>query len=166
MIDSFDHLCRSFLSTTIASFAFAFNILRLLPLLCFLRYEDSVRKLEEEKRKLEFEVETGKERLSIMEREFDSRTAEKKYISEQINITHMELTKLESDLQDTHRRLNEANEDITAKQNRVERLERDLEEKRRECRSYDLEREKSTNQVSLCICHENLAPTLRTLAST
>lgn len=111
-------------------------------------------------------METGKERLSIMEREFDSRTAEKKYISEQINITHMELIKLENDLQDTHRRLNEANEDITAKQNRVERLERDLEEKRRECRSYDLEREKNTNQVSSSICHENLAPTLRTLAST
>ena len=115
---------------------------------------------------MEYEVQTGKERLSIMEREFDSRTEEKKYISEQINITHMELIKLENDLQDTHRRLNEANEDITAKQNRVERLERDLEEKRRECRSYDLEREKNTNQVSLCICHENLAPTLRTLAST
>ena len=110
-------------------------------------------------------METGKERLSIIEREFDSRTAEKKYISEQINITHMELIKLENDLQDTHRRLNEANEDITAKQNRVERLERDLEEKRRECRSHDLEREKNTNQVSLRICNENLAPTSRILAS-
>lgn len=104
---------------------------------------------------MEFEVKAGKERLSIMEKEFDSRTTEKKYISEQINITHMELIQLENDLQDTHRRLNEANEDITAKQNRVERLERDLEEKRMECRSYDLEREKNTNQVSLRIFNEN-----------
>ena len=146
-------ICFRFKYTSFASF------------IIFLRYEDSVRKLEEEKRKLEYEVEAGKERLAIMEREFDSRTAEKKYISEQINITHMELTKLENDLQDTHRRLNEANENITAKQNRVERLERDLEEKRRECRSHDLEREKNTNQVSLRICHENLAPTSRILAS-
>ena len=105
---------------------------------------------------MEFEVKAEKERLLIMEREFDSRTAEKEYISEQLNITRMELIKLENDLQDTHRRLNEANEAITAKQNCIERLERELDEQRRARRSHDREREKNTNQVSLRGCHDNL----------
>lgn len=86
----------------------------------------------------------------IVEREFDSRALEKEQVSQEVSNTRLELRKLENDLQNTLRKLNDANDDVTAKQNRIERLERELEEQRRACRTYDLEREEKTNQVS-CI---------------
>lgn len=113
-----------------------------------LRFEDSNRQLEEEKRRLEFELKTAKERLLIVEREFDSRALEKEQISQEISSTRIELRKLENELQNALRKLNDANDDVTAKQNRVERLERELEDQRRANRSHDLDREQRTNQVS------------------
>ena len=96
---------------------------------------------------MEFELSIAKERLLIVEREFDSRAVEKEQISQEISGTRTELRKMEIELQNALRKLRDANDDVTARQSRLERLERELEDQREECRLHEFEREKKAEQV-------------------
>ena len=96
---------------------------------------------------MEYELSIAKERLLIVEREFDSRAVEKEQISQEISGTRTELRKMEIELQNALRKLRDANDDVTAKQSRLERLERELEDQREECRLQEFDREKKAEQV-------------------
>lgn len=96
---------------------------------------------------MEYELSIAKERLLIVEREFDSRAVEKEQISQEISGTRTELRKMEIELQNALRKLRDANEGVTARQSRLERLERELEDQREECRLHEFEREKKAEQV-------------------
>ena len=96
---------------------------------------------------MEYELSIAKERLLIVEREFDSRAVEKEQISQEISGTRTELRKMEIELQNALRKLRDANDDVTARQSRLERLERELEDQREECRLQEVDREKKAEQV-------------------
>lgn len=96
---------------------------------------------------MEYELSIAKERLLIVEREFDSRAVEKEQISQEISGTRTELRKMEIELQNALRKLRDANDDVTARQSRLERLKRELEDQREECRLHEFDREKKSEQV-------------------
>lgn len=96
---------------------------------------------------MEYELSIAKERLLIVEREFDSRAVEKEQISQEISGTRTELRKMEIELQNALRKLRDANDDVTARQSRLERLERELEDQREESRLHEFDREKKAEQV-------------------
>ena len=96
---------------------------------------------------MEYELSIAKERLLIVEREFDSRAVEKEQISQEISGTRTELRKMEIELQNALRKLRDANDDVTARQSRLERLERKLEDQREECRLNEFDRVKKAVQV-------------------
>ena len=96
---------------------------------------------------MEYELSIAKERLLIVEREFDSRAVEKEQISQEISGTRTELRKMEIELQNALRKLRDANDDVTARQSLLERLERELEDQREKSRLHEFDREKKAEQV-------------------
>ena len=122
-------------------------LLSAFSMLFLLRFEDSNKLLEEEKRRLEYELNRSKERLLIVEREFDSRAAEKEQISQDISSTRSELRNMENELQNALRKLRDANDDVTIKQRHLERLERELVDQRKECSVHDFDLQERAKQV-------------------